>query len=554
MNEICRRWLFSIVVAIALAVPARVETVFGQDAPVVIPPVTGRGWAPVVPIPRYDPDALPPVLIADQDRTVHALVTLPLSDDPEDPGSKELGIFYHRWTQQDGWTTPNDIMLTPVKLQARVKSAFLDNSGTIHMVFYGGDEQEAYTYYTWASAIDAASAQAWAPPVAIGPNAIAPEIAAIAGDGDDHLVVMYAGNLGEGNSLYLTYSDDAGATWSEPQLFFSTYELVAKPFDFAMHFGESGRVHAVWNVTDERGQNVMGYYAVMDSFETRQWSEPLELDKNVGLGIAIPQVTEYNGAVMIMYNNGVEGEVPPVMWFRMSRDGGKTFTEPMRPFTTHIGRNGVISFAEDSADTLHVFFGQRIPGGLGGNIDQHGMWHSTWDGTNWRPLEPVESGSISGTFDPYDAKGVIVQGNQVLLTWRTDPGRDVSSTWYSYTVLDTPELPVQPLPTPPVQISGHGAGLNASDVRSALDGTTDGTIGGALGGLAELLATPTAQLPAQLTAQATLAPTPAPPLEFSRVPGTAEGVNPGVPLLGALIPTLLFVAAALLFGSLRRSN
>jgi hypothetical protein len=511
----------AVLLALALLwTPTLTGAVQAQTSPVS----TAANWAPVAPIPQFYPEALPPVMVTDENHTVHAFASLPLSDDPADPLSQEMGIFYRQWTLEGGWTPLNDILLTPVKLQARVKDAYLDNAGIIHLIFYGGDEQEAYTYYTSAPAAAANSAQAWAAPMVIGPQPITPEVAAITGDGEEKLVALYSGNLGEGNSLYVVYSDDAGATWTDPAMLFSTYTVDDKVFDFDWHLGESGRLYAVWNVTDKNGQNVGGYFAKMEKIADKKWTKPVELAESVGLGIAIPAITEYNGNVMLIYNNGEGEEVAPVMWFKMSTDGGERFTGPLKAFPDHIGRNGVISFVEDSADTLHVFFGQRLPGGYGDNLDLHGMWHSTWDGSSWRPLTPVVSGPISGTFDPYDARAAIVQGNVILLTWRTDPGRDISSTWYSHTVLNTPELPAVPLP--PVQAQ-YPAGAPQS-------------LSGGAAGLADLLATPTPQ------------PIVTAPLEFSRQPSTSENASPAVPLVGALVPTVLFVAAALLFGSLRR--
>ncbi len=515
---------------VALAALAGGAHVRAQSSPVS----TGRGWTPVAAIPQFDAQALPPYMVVDNNRTVHAFASLPLSDDPTDPAAKELGIFYRQWTPAGGWTPVNDILLTPLKQQARVKDVFLDKAGIIHLVFYGGDEQEANIYYTWAPAAEAGSAQAWTAPLAIGPKATTPEVAAIAGDGADKLVVLYAGNLGEGNSLYVTYSDDAGVSWSEPATLYSTYSLDNKVFDFDWHMGASGRLYAVWNVTNQNGQNVTGYYTQLDSLAARNWTEPVVLDNNVGLGIAIPAVTEYNGAVMLMYNNGLADTISPVMWFKLSTDGGQHFSDPIRPFPEHIGRNGAISFVQDSGGTLHVFWGQRIPGGYGENLDLHGMWHSTWDGTAWRSPAPVVSGPQSSAFDPYDARAAVVQGNEILLTWRTDPGREDSSTWYSSTVLDTPELPVQPLPTllhsrPGSAPAATVSALQASDAISVP------------ASLAAVLATATPTLQERQGR-----------LDFSKQPGPAAAASPAVPLLGAVVPAMFFVIAALLFGSLRR--
>jgi hypothetical protein len=277
-----------------------------QAQPPLDPDVaTAAGWSPITAIPGYYPDALPPNLIVDENRTIHAFATLPLSDDPTDPAYEELGITYRQWTEEGGWTKPNDIMLTPIKQQARVKGAVMDKAGVIHLVFYGGDEQEANFYYTSAPATEAYSAHAWSKPLPIGPGAITPEEATIVGDGGNHLLMLYGGDLGEGHSLYAVYSDDAGATWSDPQLLFSTY----KPDNWVSYlwaqYGESGQVYAMWNTMDKTGQNLDGYYARLDNLTDKQWSKPEIVVPSVGLGFATPSVFEYNGQVMRFFDDVV---------------------------------------------------------------------------------------------------------------------------------------------------------------------------------------------------------------------------------------------------------
>lgn len=517
------------------------EAAAGQPGQVSI----ANDWTPGSAIPQYAPSTLPPAMVADQNRTVHALASLPLTDDPSDPASEEIGIFYRQWTLDGGWTKPNDIMLTPIKRQARVKSVFLDEAGVMHMVFYGGDEQEANTYYTWAPAAQASSASAWSAPQAVGPAAIAPEVAAISGDGDQHLVVLYSGDLGEGNSLYVVYSDDAGVTWSEPVLLFSTYSADKKVFDFNIFkSAESGKLYVVWNVTDEQGQNVAGYYAYLDGIASRRWSEPKIIAPSVGLGFANPNLIEYQGSVFIIYNNGLEGQTAPVLWFVRSDNGGLTFSAPIRPFPDHIGRNGPVSFVVDGNGVLHAFFGQRIGGGLDGVTDLHGMWHSIWQNGNWGPVRPIVTGPISSSFDPYDATAVVSQGNVILLTWRTDPGREIRSTFYAYQVLDAPEAPAVPLPT--LSIVGP-VGLQAqlqAEMRSELEADLQ----------AEQDATPTVAPGEAISGDGAQLPAPTPLPQFSRLPAPDSAGNPAMPLVSALAPTMLFIVAALLFGAMRRSG
>jgi hypothetical protein len=496
----------------------------GVDAPAAR--AQSPGWSPAAAIPDYLPGTLPPYMIADQNKTVHAFASQLLSDQADDPDSEYLGIFYRQWTAKDGWTEPNDIMLSPFKRQARLMGVYLDRTGIFHMIFFGGDDQEASIYYTWAPAVQAGNAQAWAEPIPIGARAITPSAAALVGDDQGRLMAVYAGNLGEGNGWYSVNSNDGGVTWGEPQLVYSTYAINRYIGDYQMVLSESGKVHLVFNVGDTRGQNVGGFYMRLDDLANATWSEPIVIDQNEGLGIATPAITEYNGEVFMMYNNGVVDEGSPRQWFRRSVDGGVTWSEPVRPFPLHLGRNGVIAFAEDGAGKLHVFFGQRIPRADGDatGFDVHGMWHALWLGGNWGPLEPVVSGPRSDSFDPYDARAVISQGNEVLLTWRTDPGREIPNVWFATQKLNAPELPIQPLPEPPQ--------------------------------LALLIEpTPTAQpgeepaLP-QLDAGAQLQPV---NMNFSRAIG-AQPTNPGLPLLIGVSTAAILTLLGLVLGAVRAAR
>jgi hypothetical protein len=101
---------------------------------------------------------------------------------------------------------------------------------------------------------------------------------------------------------------------------------------------------------------------------------------------------------------------------------------------------------------MHAFFGERI------DDNNHGMWHTIWTGTAWSNPEAVVKGPqvkdvIGGNgFDPRSARAVISNGNVVLVAWGTDGAGGVNGAWYSYKRLDTPELPVQPLPVPSLAV------------------------------------------------------------------------------------------------------
>ena len=108
--------LCGLVVAIAALVPA-LPAAAQIEQPTPLPPqviMTGKGWSAEQRIPGYNDGALTPIIIADQNGIVHSFASIPLSDDPADPGSQELGISYRQWTPAGGWTKTNDIELTPL--------------------------------------------------------------------------------------------------------------------------------------------------------------------------------------------------------------------------------------------------------------------------------------------------------------------------------------------------------------------------------------------------------------------------------------------------------
>jgi hypothetical protein len=469
---------------------------FQGERPVVSAQAASE-WSLQQRIPGYTVDTLPPYLVADGDRNVHAFASQWLGE----PGGT-MAIVYSRWRRDQGWTYPTDILLAPNSNIARVEGVFMDAQGYIHLAFFGGNDAGASMFYSRAYAGEADQASAWSAPMLVGRQAASPSNAAIVGDANGRLIVVYSGNR-DGKGLYAAQSLDAGATWSEPAALYLTYDDRLAPFFLQMHAGASGTFHAVWNVVDQAGSNVSGYYANYQ-FESQRWTIPLEVDRNVGAGIAIPAVIEHAGEVLLMYNNGLASGGAPVQWFRRSVDGGQNWTEAVRPFARHIGRNGTMSFVVDGNDGLHLFFGQRI--GLGGALAVHGMWHSLWLGNTWSEPEPVVSGPLVNDlvgergFDPYDASAVVSQGNVILVTWRSDPGQGRNGAWYAFKQLDAPEaalsVPSRPAALTPTAAApatlapatqeGSGEALSNLENEEAMDNPAGAIVLGVVPALALL--------------------------------------------------------------------
>jgi hypothetical protein len=403
-------------------------------------------WSPQQRIPGYLERTEPPILVVDPAGTVHAFSYQQVGD-PD--GRSQIAIIHSTWTYQSGWTLPNDIILSPIRNQARVVDVFMDSSGLFHLVFYGGDEQGANIYYSTAPVREAGGAPAWSAPVVVGEQALTPSLARITSDNNGNMVVVYSGNL-DGPGLFAVHSTDHGFSWSKPQPYFLTYDRSQRPHGLQLYeSGTNGLAHMVWTVVDDRGNKVAGYYAQLDT-RTSEFQGLMEIDAGIelggGHGVADPSVFEYDNRVIIAYNNGISpGTVAPTVWTRVSEDGGLSWSERLRLSNDHVGRNGPVSFAVDSNGQLHAFFGMRIPVS-GGAI--HGMWQTAWQNGQWSEATPVVSGPVTDSFDPSRATAAVVHGNRVLLTWFTDPGLAKRGVWYAVTELNAPPLPAQSLPVP----------------------------------------------------------------------------------------------------------
>ncbi|MEZ4613181.1 MAG: hypothetical protein R2838_23575 [Caldilineaceae bacterium] len=93
-------------------------------------------WMPQQRVPGYGDDTLPPVLLADRSRTVHAFTDQVVEDEPS-----QHAVVYSRWTLDDGWTEPVDVVLSPLKNYAQVLGVQMDDEGWIHLLFYGGSDE-----------------------------------------------------------------------------------------------------------------------------------------------------------------------------------------------------------------------------------------------------------------------------------------------------------------------------------------------------------------------------------------------------------------------------
>jgi hypothetical protein len=421
-----------------------------------------RQWASDRQVPGYLEDTFTPFLLADQNRTVHAFTSQWIDD-----GSRRLAVVYRKWSLAGGWTRPIDVLLAPSG-NATFLGAFLDVSGTIHVVFAQGENRKVDVYYSFTRVETADSASAWSTPVLIGPGLSGVNSVAMSGDLQGNLAVIYSGNL-DGNGVYAVHSSDAGRGWSDPIQLFTPKISDLIPYSLRLFSGRENQLQAAWNVVSTLGVDEELYFSNYD-IESGNWAKPVELEERTDspdyFGPSFPAIVDNGAEIVIMYNGGNPfaglpvGYGRPVQRVTVSTNGGQSWSEAINPFPFHVGRSGEHSLALDGVGRPHALFVQRIETLVDGQYSiVGGIWHSIFENGSWTNPDRFVT-----TYSPHDVRSIIVQGNVLLVVWREDPGEGTHGIWYSYFVLDVPELPVVPIstinPTPAVTNNNIAVGNN----------------------------------------------------------------------------------------------
>ena len=392
-------------------------------------------WSPQNNLPFFDDNTRTPILEVDNAQgIVHILNSSSFGDN--------LLIVYNIWSPERKWSKPNDILLPQMSTQAKIQDAYLDDYGTLHIVFFSGDDFAANIYYSRVLASEASDSKAWLKPILIGEGALSPDSGKIFGDAQGRLYIVYTG-ISAGNGLYYVTSENHGDDWSLPENLFVTTSSDLKPVYLTGYMEPEKQIHITWSVVDFSGYGQAVYYLRYD-LKAKQWGNVVTIDQGFGAGADTPAIIEYQDRIFTIYHN----DFPTTRYFRYSDDQGTTWSLPQRLFQ-YEGSNGPAALVIDSSNTLRMFFGNRT-----GNPAIHGLWQSIWDGSKWSAPEAIVSGPrivdrlTGGGFDPAFVNAAVLQGNVILLVWRTDPGAGSNGAWFSYIQLDAPKVTSTQIPPP----------------------------------------------------------------------------------------------------------
>ena len=372
-------------------------------------------------------------LVADQYGYIHCFWTETLFQD---------GRTVIKYARFDGttWTKPNDIYITDLGIKN--VSPFVDQQGMLHIAWSEGIYRIT-TYYTYAPANNALSAQNWAKPIPINVPA-RPVYLRVDSKGVLHILYI---NQTEEAGVYYIRSEDRGITWSEPLWLDPDIRPDYIPDSLNFELDENGGLHAVW-FYGFYGDRELGatsdwvrYAHSLDGGHT--WSTPFTIDKyregsDHSLTTASP--------IMI-----VQGQTVHVIWaagslpyrnHRYSTDAGLTWSAPAQIFGELHGQ-AFDGLAVDRSGRVH-FFGQiRYP---------MGIYHAYWDQDRWSQPSLVyliaeEGESMGDRIHAHYTLPVIRAGNQLVLTFTDPPAETNRRLFVMYRTLDD-ILPLENMPTP----------------------------------------------------------------------------------------------------------
>jgi len=357
-----------------------------------------------------------PFLLSDPAGVVHLFWAEKVSNQP---ANNPDTLLYTQWDGSN-WSEPIDIYIAPEEHGnqiAQYPHAALDDQGVIHLIWLSQPNFPNYAlFYSTAPANQANFAQAWEPVTILADDLTGTNYGLdIKVDSDQNIHIVYSRVQGgseapELRAVSYLKSEDAGKTWSDSMDIYTVSDPLSGASNNRLIVDNQGNLYTTWSEWNQSGNGQAIYFSrSLDNGES--WEKPITLTKRVGSEYE----RDWNSIALLEPDTLVsiwEGGWRAYRNIMYSYDGGVTWTEPVDAFPGVIGENGFVEFARDSENTLHMFFANRTREGNSIKTGE-GLWHSVWLGKeNWS--EPILSSPNINMLNP---KAVIVNGNQVVVTW-----------------------------------------------------------------------------------------------------------------------------------------
>lgn len=348
-----------------------------------------------------------PDLVADAFGRLHVVTVRNYSEDNN-------GFIYYSRLDDQGWSTPVDILAAPNSRSSSIERFGVDKDGALFLLW---SELNTGLFWSYSVALDATSARAWET------NLLIPD--ATRGDfvmEGDEISLIY---VDRDRDIFFRRSMDAGATWTPDVTVWSPPSNTQATFTLRLAKDKEGILHIAWTETDEVlnwNPSAVWYARSLDGGQT--WRDFLRIpDQGSYINIGFDALNN----VHLLWNHNV-GSVDG-RYHAISKNGGETWSEPQWIFPGLSGRTGFPQLVLDSAGSLHQFTSGRGMGLEGG------IYHSLWSGDQWAsPIlisKPVSEDNNEGPV------AAITSGNLIHVIWRNNV--QIHDVLYAYTWVDAPE-------------------------------------------------------------------------------------------------------------------
>lgn len=171
------------------------------------------------------------------------------------------------------------------------------------------------------------------------------ESPAIAADTNNHIHVVWSNDYDNDYEIFYKKSTNGGANWITKRL---TYNYGYSD-DPAIATDTNNHIHVVWENEGPGGWGEIYYKKSTDGGTT--WTTK-RLSYSAGVSMSSDIVVDSNSRIHIVYRDDTYEEGLPEIFYKMSTDGGTTWTT--RRLTWNLGGSWGPAIATDSNDHIHL--------------------------------------------------------------------------------------------------------------------------------------------------------------------------------------------------------
>jgi hypothetical protein len=343
--------------------------------------------------------------------------------------------------------------------QANQPAMAIDNRDRVHVVWSGGTAGEIF--HSWAYARDLGGGQRWNEATRVSPPSMlgqSPDI--VADPRDNDLYVLYTLPFNEQRGVYLSTSTDAGQSWQTPV---KVFDAAAAGWDSAAGArlaldAENNLLHAVWLRRALPGQTQpqeVYYASSRDGGKT--WTAPLKLAEGMVTGAQV--IVPARGQVYLAWCQ--TDAIGPSVRGQFSPDGGQRWTAPAQ-INQFEQVSCPVSLATDGLGQMY------LAGMRGGAGNESVLLTARWNGQAWTAPETDRLGQrthpdnvaaialvpqadrLSALIKLWSQQATATDHFEIVATDRQVPAVGVLQPAPTFTPLPTPTVSVMAtiVPTP----------------------------------------------------------------------------------------------------------